>query len=56
MCARLFERHARVTLYCDEANEGARRVYERVGFQLAYCNRSYLLDEPLAREERRGYG
>jgi RimJ/RimL family protein N-acetyltransferase len=56
MCARLFQRHARVTLYCDESNEGARRVYERVGFQLAYCNRSYLLDEPLAREERRGYG
>jgi len=56
MCARLFERHTRVTLYCDEANEGARRVYQRVGFQHAYCNRSYLLDEPLAREERRGYG
>lgn len=55
ICARLLERHERVTLYCDEANEGARRVYERVGFQLAFCNRSYLLDEPAARESRSGY-
>ena len=55
ICARLLERHELVTLYCDEANEGARRVYERVGFQLAFCNRSYLLDEPCAREVSRGY-
>jgi len=56
ICTRLLERYERVTLYCDEANEGARRVYERVGFAIAFCNRSYLLDEPLVREERRGYG
>jgi RimJ/RimL family protein N-acetyltransferase len=56
ICARLLERHALVTLYCDEANEGARRVYERVGFRLAFRNRSYLLDEPIARSEPQGYG
>ncbi len=55
ICARLLERHALVTLYCDEANAGARRVYDRVGFRLAFCNRSYLLDEPLARAELQGY-
>jgi RimJ/RimL family protein N-acetyltransferase len=56
ICARLLEQHALVTLYCDEANERARRVYERVGFRLAFCNRSYLLDEPLARAQVQGYG
>jgi len=55
ICARLFERYEVVTLYCDEANEGARRVYERVGFREAFCNRSYLLEEPSSREERIGY-
>jgi RimJ/RimL family protein N-acetyltransferase len=55
ICARLLERHAQVTLYCDESNERARRVYERVGFREAFCNRSYLLEESPSREERFGY-
>lgn len=56
MCARLLRRYSMVTLYCDEANEAARRVYERVGFRIAFHNRSYLLEEPAVREESRGYG
>ncbi len=52
MSARLLQRHALVTLYCDEANEGARRVYERVGFRIAFHNRSYLLAEPIAPQAR----
>ena len=55
ICARLFERYEVVTLYCDEANEAARRVYERVGFREAFCNRSYLLEEPAVIEARLGY-
>ena len=55
ICARLFDRYEIVTLYCDEANERARRVYERVGFRECFRNRSYLLDEPASREERAGY-
>jgi hypothetical protein len=55
ICARLFERFETVTLYCDEANERARRVYERVGFREAFSNRSYLLEEPASREPRIGY-
>jgi hypothetical protein len=40
-------RHPRVSLYCDENNLAARRVYERVGFRAQYHTRSYLLNEPL---------
>jgi predicted GNAT family acetyltransferase len=47
IAARMLERHDMVTLYCDEANAAARRVYERLGFRRVYSNRSYLLDEPL---------
>jgi len=47
VAARMLERHDMVTLYCDEANSAARRVYERLGFRRVYSNRSYLLDEPL---------
>jgi predicted GNAT family acetyltransferase len=47
VAARMLERHDLVTLYCDEANAAARRVYERLGFRRVYTNRSYLLDEPL---------
>jgi RimJ/RimL family protein N-acetyltransferase len=56
LCARLFERFEVVTLYCDEANLGARRVYERVGFRECFHNRSYLLEEPAASVARLGYG
>ncbi len=56
ICARLLERHEIVTLYCDEANERARRAYERVGFRACFRNRSYLLAEPVEREARAGYG
>jgi len=45
---RLLDRHASVTLYCDETNAAARRVYDRVGFRPVFCNRSYLLEEPAA--------
>jgi RimJ/RimL family protein N-acetyltransferase len=55
ICARLLERYEVVTLYCDEANERARGVYERVGFREAFCNRSYLLEESSTREQRAGY-
>jgi uncharacterized protein len=47
VAARMLERHDMVTLYCDEANTAARRVYERLGFRRVFSNRSYLLDEPL---------
>ncbi|HKC50614.1 MAG TPA: GNAT family N-acetyltransferase [Myxococcota bacterium] len=47
IAARMLERHDVVTLYCDEANAAARRVYERLGFRRMYSNRSYLLNEPL---------
>jgi uncharacterized protein len=46
VAARMLQRHAMVTLYCDENNTAARRVYERLGFRPIYSNRSYLLDEP----------
>ncbi len=40
----LLDFHPSVTLFCDEANQTARRVYERVGFEVVAHNRSYLLD------------
>ncbi|HTO69992.1 MAG TPA: GNAT family N-acetyltransferase [Myxococcota bacterium] len=49
IAARMLERHDMVTLYCDEANTAARRVYERLGFRPVFANRSYLLNEPLGR-------
>jgi len=39
----LLERLPAVSLFCDEANATARRVYERVGFQTAFHYRSWLL-------------
>ncbi len=48
--ARLLEERPRVSLFCAEDNRAARRVYERVGFQVAHHNRSWLLDEPLVSE------
>ncbi|MEX2206215.1 MAG: GNAT family N-acetyltransferase [Myxococcota bacterium] len=56
ICARLLERNEIVTLYCDEANERARRVYERVGFREVFRNRSYLLEESSSPEKLVGYG
>ncbi len=56
ICERLHERHELVTLYCDEANAGARHVYECVGFRFAFFNRSYLLEEPIELANRLGYG
>jgi RimJ/RimL family protein N-acetyltransferase len=34
-----------VSLFCDEENRVARRVYERIGFQTCFNYRSWLLDE-----------
>ena len=46
ICAKLLERHERVTLYCDEDNAAALRVYEHVGFRVEFFNRSYLFEPP----------
>jgi RimJ/RimL family protein N-acetyltransferase len=43
LCAQLLERKAAVCLFCDEANTGARRVYERIGFEVIDHFRSVLL-------------
>jgi predicted GNAT family acetyltransferase len=43
LCARLLERKASVCLFCDEQNGPARRVYERIGFEVAEHFRSVLL-------------
>ena len=56
ICAQLLERHELVTLYCDENNAPALRVYEHVGFRFEFFNRSYLLEQPSARSEQLGYG
>jgi len=52
IAARMLERHDLVTLYCDEDNAAARRVYERLGFRRVFSNRSYLLNEPLGGEPK----
>ena len=41
---RLLDVHPSVTLFCDEQNQAARRVYERIGFERVANHRSYLLD------------
>jgi uncharacterized protein len=42
--SQLLERLPAVSLFCDEANATARRVYERVGFRTAFHYRSWLLE------------
>ncbi len=46
LVARLHRDLPRVSLYCDESNRVACRLYERVGFRLRFYNRSYLLRDP----------
>ncbi len=43
LVARLLREHRAVSLFCDDANEVACRLYERVGFEQRFYNRSYLL-------------
>ena len=42
--ARLLARHPSVVLFCGEENHVARRLYERLGFQVVLHNRSFLLE------------
>ncbi len=46
IAARLLRRKPAVSLFCSESNAAARRVYERVGFEVAFHYRSWLLAEP----------
>jgi GNAT superfamily N-acetyltransferase len=45
---RLLRRKSAVTLFCDEANAPARRIYERVGYAVRLHQRSFLLESPAA--------
>jgi predicted GNAT family acetyltransferase len=40
----MLARHPAVTLFCAEDNRAARAVYERVGFEVIFHNRSFLLE------------
>ena len=42
-CKELLRRHPAVSLFCDEDNEPARALYERLGFRTVFHYRSYLL-------------
>jgi predicted GNAT family acetyltransferase len=44
MARRLLDTHPLVSLFCDEANKVACRVYERIGFRASFYYRSWLLD------------
>jgi RimJ/RimL family protein N-acetyltransferase len=44
VASQLLERRPAVSLFCDEANRAARRVYERLGFEERFHYRSWLLD------------
>jgi predicted GNAT family acetyltransferase len=43
LVALLLREYPAVSLFCDDANDVACRVYERVGFERYFYNRSYLL-------------
>jgi RimJ/RimL family protein N-acetyltransferase len=43
LVALLLREHPAVSLFCDDANDVACRLYERVGFERRFYNRSYLL-------------
>lgn len=45
---RLLREHPAVSLFCDDANHVACRLYERVGFECRFYNRSYLLSADYA--------
>lgn len=49
---KLLERHPGVSLFCDESNAAARRVYEKVGFHAVSHYRSYLFDADAASRAR----
>lgn len=48
LAARLLREHPAVSLFCDDSNEVACRLYERVGFERRFYNRSYLLSSDYA--------
>ncbi len=43
VCRELLRRHPAVSLFCDEANDRARALYERLGFRTVFHYRSWLL-------------
>lgn len=47
MLDKLLEYRPMVTLFCDEGNLPARRLYEQLGFEVLYWNHSWLLEEPV---------
>lgn len=40
---RLLERRPSVVLFCDESNKAARNLYEALGYEVIFYNRSYLV-------------
>lgn len=52
LSARLLRTHPAVCLFCDEENAAARRVYEHVGFEVAFHHQSWLLEHSPADRSR----